>query len=295
MKKLFVTFAVCGLLPTASISATDFDISIDNGAVTRYVLQNLSVSASGAVTVSVTSTGAVPTDPTYPLTITQSVGGTISANNPPPYTCTGGVCPSVALTAAPITDYAFTSWGGACAGQTGATCTLQMSTARVVSATFTSTVAPPPSTACNPANTTVVDVATELPLKSFARTDYRPTPATVYSFAFKTTSASNVVAGQLSVAKLSSSLAGKLIVVSECRGDIDTALTSEKTGGCVRFGAETSTISYVVNALPPVKPSAYCNLKPNTQYYLNVVPRQTTDGAANCTSTTNCGFSFLAN
>jgi hypothetical protein len=94
---------------------------------------------------------------------------------------------------------------------------------------------------------------------------------------------------------LTSSIAGKLIVVSECRGDIDTTLTTEKTGGCVRFGAETAMVSYVVNASPPVRPTAYCNLKPNTQYYLNVVPRQTTDGAANCTSTTNCGFSFLAN
>lgn len=295
MKKLFVTLTVCGLLSTASFAATDFDISIDNGAVTRYVLQSLSVSATGAVTVSVTSTGAVPTDPTYPLTITQSTGGVISVNNPAPYTCTGGVCPSVVLTATPSTDYVFSSWGGACAGQTGATCTLEMSTARIVSATFTSTVTPNPSTACNPANTTLVDVATELPTKVFSRTDYRPTPATVYSFAFKTKPAGDVATGQLSVAKLTSSIAGKLIVVSECRGDIDTTLTTEKTGGCVRFGAETAMVSYVVNASPPVRPTAYCNLKPNTQYYLNVVPRQTTDGAANCTSTTNCGFSFLAN
>lgn len=170
-----------------------------------------------------------------------------------------------------------------------------MNSDRAVSATFTNTRVPPHSGTCNPPGTTLMDVATELPAKVFPRADYRPTPTTIYSFAFRTKPAGEISTGQLSVAKLSSSLGGKLIVVSECRGDIDTTLTPEKTGGCFRFGAETSMVSYVVNAASPIRPTVYCNLRPNTQYYLNVVSRETSGGVPNCTNVNNCGFSFLAN
>jgi len=152
---------------------------------------------------------------------------------------------------------------------------------------------PPASSsgACNPAGTTVARVTTNLPLQSFPRTDYHPDPNQIYSFAFKTVGPGSLVTGQLSVAQLSSSLSGKLAVVSACPGDIETA---GKNPGCFRFGAETSMVTYVVNATT-TSSAYYCYLKPNTQYYYNVVPRQTSAGASNCTSTANCGFSFLGN
>ena len=93
------------------------------------------------------------------------------------------------------------------------------------------------------------------------------------------------------MAQLSSSLGGKLVVVSTCPGDIETA---GKSPGCIRFGAETSMVAYVVNATTTSN-TYYCYLKPNTQYYYNVVPRQTSASASNCTSAANCGFSFLGN
>ena len=155
-------------------------------------------------------------------------------------------------------------------------------------------VTPQPTTgACNPAGTILTRVTTELPNKVFPRTNYYPEPHQIHSFAFKTTSASSTVSsGMLSVAVLSSSNTGKLVVISTCAGDIDTA---GKDAGCSRFGAETSTVPYVVNNVTPVKPNIYCNLKPNTQYYFNVVPRETTNGARNCTAKEKCGFSFLGN
>ncbi len=155
-------------------------------------------------------------------------------------------------------------------------------------------VTPQPTTgACNPAGTILTRVTTELPNKVFPRTNYYPEPHQIHSFAFKTTSASSTVSsGMLSVAVLSSSNTGKLVVISTCAGDIDTA---GKDAGCSRFGAETSTVPYVVNNMTPVKPNIYCNLKPNTQYYFNVVPRETTNGASNCTAKERCGFSFLGN
>ena len=295
MKKLLFRTVLLSALSVSVALATDVDISIDNGAATRYVLQNLSIPSTGALTVSVTSTGAAPVDPTYVLTITTPVGGTITPDKAAPYTCTGSACPSVVLTAAPSANYTFARRGGACASAQGTACTVVMSTSQTVSATFTSTVTPPAGDACNPAGTTLVDVTTSLPTASFPRTDYRPTPTTVYSFAFKTVPAGAAATGNLSVAQLSSSMGGKLVVVSECRGDVDTTLTATKTAGCYRFGAETSTVPYIVNNTAAFKPTVYCNLKPNTQYYFNVVPRQTTTGDANCTSTSNCGFSFLAN
>lgn len=145
---------------------------------------------------------------------------------------------------------------------------------------------------CNPAGTSLARVTTNLPIQSFPRTDYHPEPNQIYSFAFKTVASGAAATGQLSVAQLSSSMGGKLAVVSTCPGDIETA---GKDPGCYRFGAETSTVFYTVNSPTPIKPTFYCNLKPNTQYYYNVVPRQTSSGASICTGVTNCGFSFLGN
>lgn len=146
---------------------------------------------------------------------------------------------------------------------------------------------------CNPAGTILTRVKTELPYKVFPRTNYYPVPHQIHSFAFKTTSVSSKISsGMLSVAILSSSNTGKLAVISTCAGDIDTA---GKDAGCSRFGAETSTVSYVVNNVTSIKPNFYCNLKPNTQYYFNVVPRETSNGVSNCTAKERCGFSFLGN
>lgn len=283
------------LMFVCTASAKDVEVSIDtvnSGAVTTYELKDLSVTGDGPIKVNLISKGAAPVDLTYPLVITQTVGGTIKVNSPPPYTCTGGICPSVELSyeLASAVDYVFDGWSGDCAKDAkGQKCTLVMNAARAVSATFKSTATPPPLTDCKPAGTTLVEVQTTTP---HPRTVYRPTPSTVHAFAFKTVQAGALATGRLNVNVLSNGAAGKLIVISECRGDVSTVVNAEKTQGCVVFGSETATLGYTVNASPKIKPLYWCNLKPNTQYYLNVIGRSEANGPDLCASSAVCGFDF---
>lgn len=286
---------VCGLISTSVVGAKDVEISIDSGPVTKYELKELGISGDGAVIVNVLSKGTAPVDPTYSLVISQSTGGTISATPAPPYTCTGGNCPTVILSYTLSQDYAFNGWGGDCAKDSNqATCSLVMNSGRSVSAMFTSTATPPPLTDCKPEGTTLVDVPTSAQATAFPRTVYRPTPSTVHAFAFKTVPAGAMKTGRFTVNKLSSATSGKLIVISECRGDVSTTLTEEKTQGCVMFGSETATLGYVVNSSTKLKPLYYCNLKPNTQYYLNVIGRSGADSVNLCPDASVCSFDFEA-
>jgi len=292
--KLKIFVFVCGVISAWPAFSKDGDISIDNGPVTQYELKNLGIAGDGAVVVNVVSKGAAPVDPTYSLNISQSTGGTISATPAPPYTCIGGSCPTVILSYSLSQDFTFGGWGGDCAKDTNqATCSLVMNAGRTVSATFNSTAPPPPQSDCKPEGTTIVDIQTGLPETGLTRTEYRPTPATVHAFAFRTKPVGDVSTGRLTVTKLTSSQTGKLIVISECRGDVSTTLNAEKTAGCVMFGSETAVLSYIVNKTPKYYPLYWCNLKPNTQYYLNVIGRSATTGPNLCTDTANCGFSFM--
>ena len=82
--------------------------------------------------------------PEYPLTVTISGTGTVTGNmttypagiNCPAYICSAAYASGsvVTLTAKPSTGYTFSGWGGACSG--GGTCTVTMSSAANVSATF---------------------------------------------------------------------------------------------------------------------------------------------------------------
>lgn len=296
--KLKIFVFVCGLISAWAAFSKDVDLSIDNGPITQYELKNLGIAGDGAITVNVVSKGVTPTDPTYSLNIIQSTGGTISvgATSQPlyTYTCTGGNCPTVELNYTLTPGFTFGGWGGDCAKDANKDkCSLVMNAGRTVSATFTSTAPPPSQSDCKPEGTTIVDIQTGLPETGLTRTEYRPTPSTVYAFAFRTKPAGEVSTGRLTATKLTSSQTGKLIVISECRGDVSTTLNAEKTAGCVMFGSETAVLSYIVNITPKFYPLYWCNLKPNTQYYLNVIGRSTTDGPNLCTDTANCGFSFM--
>ncbi|MBF0486691.1 MAG: VCBS repeat-containing protein, partial [Nitrospirae bacterium] len=80
----------------------------------------------------------------YLLTVTSPSNGTISSTSNDIICGTGGTTCSksytsgtpVILTAIPDSGYAFTSWGGACIGTTGNSCTVTMSSAKSVAATF---------------------------------------------------------------------------------------------------------------------------------------------------------------
>ena len=291
--KLKGLLLMCMLMHMCAATAKDVEVSIDtvnSGAVTTYELKDLSVIGDGPIKVNLISKSAGPVDPTYPLVITQSVGGTIKVNLPAPYTCTAGRCLSVELSYdLASVNYAFDGWGGDCAKDAkNEKCTLEMSARREVSATFKST-ATPPVTDCKPTDTTLVEVQTTKP---HPRTIYRPTPSTVHAFAFKTVEAGALATGRFNINVLSNGASGKLVVISECRGDVSTVVDTEKTQGCVMFGSETATLGYTVNASPKLKPLYWCNLKPNTQYYVNVIGRSEANGPNLCASSAECGFDF---
>jgi len=76
----------------------------------------------------------------YPLTVTPSGSGTVTSNDG--YINCGSTCnhtyssgTSVTLNASPASGWSFSGWSGACNG--GGSCTVAMSTAQAVSATFT--------------------------------------------------------------------------------------------------------------------------------------------------------------
>jgi hypothetical protein len=101
----------------------------------------LTMSADQTVTASFTGAGGGAAPSTFPLTVSVSGQGRVTGGS---LSCGAGgsVCSSnepagssVTLTALPGDDAGFSRWGGACSG-TNATCTLTMSSAKTVTATF---------------------------------------------------------------------------------------------------------------------------------------------------------------
>lgn len=303
----------CCFVYAGSVIAADVtvDITVGTEATKSYILESLQVAPTGAMSLVVKSSAPVDqsTQTTHNISyaVSPAAGaGSVLMNGvaaPTTFTCTGGACSpsSLLLTASPniAGGYQFKNWGtsGACASQ-GSTPTCQVTlTANAVSvaAVFESTTPTPnPGVACNPAGTTIVDVQTQLPTAAFPKTTYANValPETIYSFAFKSTASVDPQVGALTEAQLTNTLGNKRVVVSECRGDVSTV---GKDKGCYNFGSEGSIVTYLVNR-SNYRPDRYCNLKPNTQYYANVVsPGPVTTGeAVTCTSPTNCGFSFNA-
>ncbi|MBK8011310.1 MAG: DUF4214 domain-containing protein [Deltaproteobacteria bacterium] len=104
------------------------------------------VSMSAARSVTANFSAAPPPPPQqYALTVSKSGSGTVSSN-PSGINC-GSTCSNsysastnVTLTASPSAGWIFSGWSGACSGSS-ATCTVTMSSARTVTASFS--VAPP--------------------------------------------------------------------------------------------------------------------------------------------------------
>jgi F5/8 type C domain-containing protein/List-Bact-rpt repeat protein len=97
-------------------------------------------------------TTTTPPPTTYQLSATVSGSGTITGTG---ISCPGDCSESytsgtqVTLTAAPNSGNSFSGWGGACSGTGG--CTVAMSAAKSVSATFAA-IPPPPSGSCRTSN-----------------------------------------------------------------------------------------------------------------------------------------------
>jgi len=97
----------------------------------------------------------------YALSVTKAGSGSGTVTSSPAGVDCGSTCSaeynggtSVTLTAAPASDSTFTGWGGACSGAE-VTCTVSMSEARSVTATFSAIPVPPPT----PSNAFKLEVA----------------------------------------------------------------------------------------------------------------------------------------
>lgn len=307
MRASKIVWAVLCALSAERALATDVNITIDGvaAAANPYLLQSLQLGASGVVDLKVTTAAGATYPKTFTLTLSPTINGSIVLPDDSvpaaSYVCTAiDTCTpaaTVTLKAKPAAGYKLQSWGAGCLGTPATSaCLVSMTSNQTVSAVFEAEATTPPSAgvACNPAGSTLVDVATPLPVKQFPRTDYpnTMTPTTIYAFAFKTSDTTAVSTGVLAASQLSNTIDNKWIVISECRGDIDR---SNKDVGCARYAPESTTVTYVLNK-GAYKPTLYCNLKPNTQYYANVVAPGKITGLAqdSCVSTANCGFSFLA-
>ena len=138
----------CGTTCTASF-LTGIDVTLTASAATDSVFQSWSGACSGSaptctVTMNrsrnVTATFAALPPPNYVLSVATSGSGTITSN-PAGIDC-GSSCSAsfvsgtaVTLSAVTATGNTFSGWGGACSGAAN-TCTVDMTTARSVTASF---------------------------------------------------------------------------------------------------------------------------------------------------------------
>jgi uncharacterized repeat protein (TIGR02543 family) len=132
-----------GITATAGAGYTFTGWTGDCSGTTPSVWVQLNGSRTCGATFTSTST------PTYRLTISPApAGGTVTGNGlncgTGGSTCqvTFGTATTATLTATPASGYAFTNWGGSCAG-TSSTTTVLVDNVRTCSATFTSTGGPP--------------------------------------------------------------------------------------------------------------------------------------------------------
>jgi len=143
--------------------------SVSNGVLTlRPVDYNANVAPAASVTLGFCGNGTgqpalqtfdvvgggTSTPTTYALTVTRTGAGSGTVTSSPAGVNCGSTCSAsfasgtvVTLTATPASGSTFDGWSGACTG--AATCTVTMSAARTVTASFGTTTAPPSSIAVN--------------------------------------------------------------------------------------------------------------------------------------------------
>jgi hypothetical protein len=237
----------------------DFPINAPTTVTAIFGPLNLTVTTAG------TGTGTVTSSPAGISCTTGSATGCSNAYS--------AVTP-VTLTATDGTG-TFAGWSGGCTG-TATTCTVTMNASKSVTATFNV------AGACGalPANTVVVDTG-NINVAWPQPPVYLVPPQQIT--AFKVTVPSGFTGrNNFMVAKSSSGLKSKLVVVSTCPG-----VLTPVGAACTLAGVDTTTVRLSGNASDP---PYYCKLTPGV-YYANAVSKNAvTDTGFNCTTTSNCSF-----
>lgn len=140
----------------------------------------------------------------------------------------------------------------------------------------------------------VTEEVTGMSATSLARKTYAPASSEVV-YAFKITVPQTTVKSvrSMSATKTTSSISGKRVVISACKGDYNP---TGKVAGCYSLGTEVTTVKYAINYDASVAPtSKYCHLTPGNTYWVNVSSRSDPTLEPSCTSGSNCGFYFESN
>lgn len=134
----------------------------------------------------------------------------------------------------------------------------------------------------------LVCVDTSIPARYFPKTRYAPNPTEVHAFKFIT--GPDSYQGEGVATRSVGGQGGKLIVISEIPGDIDT---SNKEPGCYRSSVESTTAFYVVNS-PSMSSRYFCHLEASKTYYFNVAARNLSSTDLTCSTPSECDFTFTA-
>jgi hypothetical protein len=290
MKSRFLLILLAALYTGAGAHAATVAVSIDGQAATTYTLNGLSIDGNGNANVSATTIGegggeTPPPVTPYTLTYTAGSGGSITGTAFQTVSAGGS---GTAVTATASSGYTFASWsdGLTTASRTDSNVQANLS----VTANFSVVVSgncPTPGS-----NVQIIDtkVTTGSPTVIFPKTDYTSlAPSTIQAFKFTTPSdTSKVYSGQASSARMTGSPSAKLVVVSECPGDVRV---DDKPYYCGIYGYEGSSVYTVVNVPPTTRA---CVLQPGKVYYANMVAQnRDTVGSSTytCSNALTCSHS----
>jgi len=289
LKRVLLVFGV--VLALTAVHAAAVTVIVDGRSVGN--LQTFTFQDE-VLNITTTDGATDPGDPDpdqYRLTVTKSGSGIVTSN-PAGINC-GSTCSSnfnqgqtVTLTAQPQSGWRFTGWSG-CTSVSNQNCTVTMSQARTVTATFTQETSGDGNNCPNFSN--VVRIDTPLMASRYNRQIQRPNPNDIFAYEF--VALSNAQAS-FDVFITSSSRFGKFLSVSECAGDVKQTVEAAKPqGACWGVSPEGATLTLSTD--PSADQRFYCILVPGKTYYFNVSSDLTIDPNDNrksCTTTDNCSF-----
>jgi hypothetical protein len=272
-------------LSANTVAANPFrvEIDIDGGVVEAYALVSVSVGRDGNAVLVVEPSGSVepPPPPVYSLSYIAGAGGAIR----------GEIHQSVPegrdgseVLAQPLHGYIFSQWsdGVLAASRVDSDVRSPLS----VIAQFVRE--PQVVSGCPDAGGNVKVITTAAQSIPFPSTAFmNASPDDIYAFKFTTKSGVAPSVGVVKNSRIAPAPSAKLIVISDCPGDIQVA---NKQRYCRHYGYDASMVQYATNSNSP----GYCLLTPGKTYYANMAAKTvSTVGLQSytCATSGSCAFS----